>query len=37
MPFFATEAINIYAKEKVRLRKKGTPVDDIDLFNSSCI
>lgn len=26
------EAINIYAKEKARLRKVGTPIDDFDLL-----
>lgn len=30
LPIF--EAIDIYAKEKARLRKKGTPVDDFDLL-----
>jgi len=30
LPIFGS--LDIYAKEKVRLRKLGTPVDDFDLF-----
>jgi tRNA(fMet)-specific endonuclease VapC len=33
IPF--TEAIDIYAQEKVRLNKQGTPIEDFDLLIAS--
>lgn len=30
-----SDALRVYAREKVRLRRKGTPIEDLDLFIGS--